>query len=221
MSEAPLARWWWSALLACVVAGRALAATPDAPERVEVIRGEDEDEERPLDEEVRGIDARVADLRERIFGTKARLAALQELVTGEDAAVGARAVVRHRNEMGAGFVLESIAYAIDGSPVFSATNAAGELERKPELEVFAGRLEPGAHVLAVRLVYRVAGEEARRVKVDATHGFEVQPGKVTTVLAAGHEKKGARVEEQAGVRWRTESEAERAAPPSGSGGGRR
>jgi hypothetical protein len=204
-----------------VVAGRALAAAPDGTAQVEVIRGEDADEERPLDEEVRGIDARVADLRERIFGTKARLAALQELVTGEDAAVGARAVVRHRNEMGAGFVLESLAYAIDGSPVFSATNAAGELERSPEIEVFAGRLDPGAHVVAVRLVYRVAGDEARRVKIDATHRFDAQAGKVTTVLAAGHEKKGARLEEQAAVRWRTESSAERDAPPSGSGSGRR
>jgi hypothetical protein len=217
-----LARWWSFALLACVAAGRALAAAPaEGAAQVEVIRGEDEDAERPLDEEVRAIDARVADLRERIFGTKARLAALQELVTGEDAAVGARAVVRHRNEMGATFVLESIAYAIDGSPVFSASNAGGELERKPELDVFAGRLEPGHHVLAVRLVYRVAGEEARRVKVDATHAFEVLAGKVTTVHAAGHERKAARLEEQPAVRWRTESEAERAAPPSGSGGGRR
>jgi hypothetical protein len=208
-------------LALALFATAASAAAPAGAARVELIRPEDDAQERSLDEEVRAVEARVVELRERISRTKARLAALQELVTGEDAAAGARAVVRHRNEMGASFVLESITCALDGAPVFAETNATGELERKAELEVFSGRLAPGPHVFDVRLVYRVAaGADAERLKVDASHAFDVAAGKLTTVESSGHERRAAALAERAGVRWRVDAAPDRAGTPGGGGGGR-
>ena len=212
-----MVRWFLTALLAFALAPSAAAAPAPGTQAAEVLRGEALDE-RPVAEEARGIEARGAELRERISRSKARLAALQELVTGEDVAAGARALVRHRNEMGAAFTLEAVNFAIDGAPVFSETNATGELERKAELDVFAGRLEPGHHVLGVQLVYRAAaaqGGEPQRVRLEAAHGFDVQAGRVTTVRATGHEKKGAKLEERPAVRFEVSAEAERA----GAGGG--
>jgi hypothetical protein len=114
-------------------------------------------------------------------------------------------------------VLESVTYALDGAPVFADTNATGELERRAELEVFAGRLTPGHHVLSAKLVYRAgAGAEAQRVQLDASHAFEAKAGQLTTVQAVGHEKKGAAVGDGAAIRFRVEAEPERAAPDAGT-----
>jgi hypothetical protein len=205
-------------VLACALAPLAVAAgspAPAPPDDPAPLLREDADDGRSLEGDLRELQARVAELRERASRSRARLAGLQELVTGEDAALGARARVRHRNEMGAGYALEAVTYALDGAPVFADANASGDLERRPELEVFAGRLAPGHHVLTAKLVYRAAAD-GQRVQVEASHAFDAKAGQLTTIQAVGHEKKGATAAGPAAIRFRVDAEPERAAPGAGA-----
>ncbi len=146
---------------------------------------------------VRALEEQVVDLKEKIYRSKARLQLLQETVLGGDLSTGARAVLFHRNEMGDSFVLESVAYALDGAPIFTRTDETSEeLSKHKELEIFSGRLVPGQHQVAVRLVYRGHGYgvfsylEGYRFKVQSSYTFNAEPGKVTTVRVVGFEKGG-------------------------------
>lgn len=145
---------------------------------------------------VKTLEEQVVDLKEKIFRTKARLLLLQETVLGGDLSSGARAVIYHRNEMGAQFVLESVAYALDGAPIFTKVDTAGDLDKREEFEIFNGRIVPGNHQIAVRMVYRGHGYgifsylEGYKFKLQNNQTFNAEAGKVTTVKVAGYEKGG-------------------------------
>jgi hypothetical protein len=169
-----------------------------APVQVEVVapaeRGRPVEEQ--VDLRVRTLQERVNELKEKIFRTKARLLTLQEMVIGGDITAGAKAVILHRNEMGASFVLEAATYSLDGAPVFTKVDQEGSLDRREEIEVFAGRLAPGNHQLSVKLTYRGHGYgvfsylEGWRFKVQSSCTFDAGAGNVTTVKVVGYEKGG-------------------------------
>jgi hypothetical protein len=162
---------------------------------------------------VRTLEEQVVDLKEKIYRSKARLQLLQETVLGGDLSTGARAVLVHRNEMGDSFVLESVAYALDGAPVYTRTDETEELSKSRELEIFNGRIVPGQHQVAVRLVYRGHGFgvfsylEGYRFKVQSSYTFNAEPGKVTTVRVVGFEKGGVTtdLQDRPAVRYDIES----------------
>jgi hypothetical protein len=145
---------------------------------------------------VKTLEEQVVDLKEKIFRTKARLLLLQETVLGGDLSSGARAVIFHRNEMGAQFILESVAYALDGAPIFTKVDAGGDLDKREEFEIFNGRIVPGNHQIAVRMVYRGHGYgifsylEGYKFKLQSNQTFNAEAGKVTTVKVVGYEKGG-------------------------------
>ncbi|XXF79800.1 dihydrolipoamide acetyltransferase [Myxococcaceae bacterium GXIMD 01537] len=145
---------------------------------------------------VKTLEEQVADLKEKIFRSKARLLLLQETVLGGDISTGARAVLFHKNEMGSSFVLESVAYALDGAPIFTKVDVDGDLDKREEFEIFNGRIVPGQHQVAVRLVYRGNGYgvfsylEGYKFKVQSSYTFNAEGGKVTTVRVVGFEKGG-------------------------------
>ena len=148
------------------------------------------------DLKVRTLEERVSDLKEKIFRTKARLMNLQEMVIGGDITTGAKAILVHRNEMGSSFYLESVAYALDGAPVYSKTDVDGDLEKREEFEVFNGRVVPGNHQVSVQMVYRGHGYgvfsylEGYKFKVQSAYTFNAEPGKAMTVKVVGFEKGG-------------------------------
>jgi hypothetical protein len=145
---------------------------------------------------VKTLEEQVVDLKEKIYRSKARLLLLQETVMGGDLSTGARAVLVHKNEMGNAFQLESVVYALDGAPIFTQVDTQGDLNKHPSLEVFNGRIVPGQHQLAVRLVYRGSGYgvfsylEGYKFKVQSSYTFNAESGKVTTVNVVGVEKGG-------------------------------
>ncbi|HSP80503.1 MAG TPA: dihydrolipoamide acetyltransferase [Myxococcaceae bacterium] len=149
-----------------------------------------------FDTRVRTLEEQIVDLKEKVFRSKARLLLLQETVLGGDLTTGSRAVLYHRNEMGDSFVLESVAYALDGAPIFARANTEGELSTRDDVQLFNGRIVPGQHQLAVRLVYRGHGYgvfsylEGYRFKVQSSYTFDAEPGKVTTVRVVGFERGG-------------------------------
>lgn len=149
-----------------------------------------------FDTRVKTLEEQVADLKEKVFRTKARLLLLQETVLGGDLSTGARARLVHRNEMGSTFVLESVAYVLDGASIFTKTDANGDLSQREELEIFNGRIVPGQHQIAVRLVYRGHGYglfsylEGYKFRVQSSYTFNAEAAKVTTVKIVGYEKGG-------------------------------
>lgn len=168
---------------------------------------------------VRTLEEQVVDLKEKIYRSKARLLLLQETVLGGDLSAEARAVLVHRNEMGDSFVLESVTYALDGAPLYTRTDETGELSKHRELEIFNGRIVPGQHQVAVRLVYRGHGYgvfsylEGYRFKVQSSHTFNAEPGKVTTVRVVGFEKGGLTTDLQDRPAVRYDIDSSRAPPP--------
>ena len=158
---------------------------------------------------VKTLEENVVDLKEKIFRTKARLLLLQETVLGGDLSTGARAVIFHRNEMGSAFVLESVAYALDGAPVFTKVDVNGDLDKREEFEIFNGRIVPGNHQIAVRMVYRGSGYgifsylEGYKFKLQSNQTFNAEGAKVTTVKVVGYEKGGitADIKDRPGIRY--------------------
>ena len=170
---------------------------------------------------VKTLEEKVVDLKEKIYRTKARLLLLQETVLGGDLSSGARAVLVHKNDMGGSFGLESVAYALDGAPILTRTDKDGDLAKRPEFEIFNGRIVPGQHQVAVRLVYRGRGFgvfsylEGYKFTVSSSYTFTAEPGKVTTVKVVGYEKGGITTDlkDKPAVRYDVEVNREAAPKP--------
>lgn len=206
------------ALGPAVALAQAPSTAPAAPQTAE--------EQNDL--KVRTLEERVSDLKEKIFRTKARLMNLQEMVIGGDITTGAKAVLVHRNEMGASFFLESVAYALDGAPVYSKADLDGDLSSRQEFEVFNGRIVPGNHQVSVQLTYRGHGFglfsylEGYRFKVQSSYTFNAEPGKALTVTVVGFEKGGLTTElkDRPAVRYdvdvQREDPTQKASAPEGA-----
>ncbi len=182
---------------------------------------------------VRTLEERVSDLKEKIFRTKARLMNLQEMVIGGDITTGSKAVLLHRNEMGSSFYLESVAYALDGAPVYTKVDVDGDLEKREEFEIFNGRVVPGNHQVSVQLVYRGHGFglfsylEGYKFKVQSSYTFNAEPGKVNTIKVVGFEKGGltAELKDRPAIRYdvdvqKEEAERKGKTPAAAEGEGR-
>ncbi len=154
------------------------------------------DEEKTFDLKVKGLEERVTDLKERIYRTKARLLLLQETVISDNLTSGAKAVLVHRNEMGASFVLESVTYALDGAPIYTKVDTGGELDRQEEIEIFNGRIVPGNHQITARVVLRGSGFgvfsylEGYKFTVQSSYTFNAEGGKITQVKIVSYERGG-------------------------------
>ncbi len=144
---------------------------------------------------LRGLEERVNDLKERIFRSKARLILLRETVLS-GAISGAKAVLIHRNEMGASFTLEQVSYALDGAPIFNKTDTDGGLDAQEELELFNGSIVPGNHNLSVFLLFRGNGYgvfsylRGYTFKIRSSYAFTAEEGKVVQVKVVAYEKGG-------------------------------
>jgi hypothetical protein len=209
-------------MIAAAAVALLLAADP-APAAAPAPKAQTADE--AFQTRVKTLEEQVVDLKEKIYRTKARLLLLQETVLGGDITNGARAVIFHRNEMGAQFVLESVAYALDGAPIFTKVDANGDLDKREEFEIFNGRIVPGNHQIAVRMVYRGHGYgifsylEGYKFKLQSNQTFNAEAGKVTTVKVVGFEKGGitADIKDKPGIRYDISTAKDSSMKPSGGG----
>lgn len=190
------------ALVSATLCGAALAQEPRSPapaassSSATAAPEGDNTADEAFNSRVKTLEEQVVDLKEKIYRSKARLLLLQETVLGGDVTTGARALIVHKNEMGGSFILESVTYALDGAPIFTQLDLQGELSKREQFEVFNGRIVPGQHQLAVRLVYRGNGFgvfsylEGYKFKVQSSYTFNAEPGKVSTVRVVGYEQGG-------------------------------
>jgi hypothetical protein len=143
---------------------------------------------------LREIEERVVGIKERIFQTKTRLLLLKEQIL-DNVIAESRAVLRHKNEMGSFFVLESVLYYLDGKKIYYQDNANGLLQKRNEFEIYNGSIIPGNHTLNVELVYRGASNvftylKGYVFKLKASYTFYAAKGRVTEVSIVGFERGG-------------------------------
>ncbi|MEE2829552.1 MAG: dihydrolipoamide acetyltransferase [Myxococcota bacterium] len=120
-------------------------AAPASPEAVEI----------SIYRELKTVESQVDELKEKVFRSKARLLLLEEKVI-RGVVSGAKAVIRHVNNLGPSYSLESVTYYFDGNPIYQKTNAGtkGELAREKKVEIFEANVPPGDHTLSVTGVIR-------------------------------------------------------------------
>lgn len=144
--------------------------------------------------QLRQLEERVADLKEKIFNSKSRLVLLKEQIL-HNVIAEAKGVIVHKNRMGAGFTLEQVLYHLDGNRIYFQDNKDGGLDEQREFEVFSGTLLPGNHLVSVEMVYRGSGGlfsyvDGYRFKISSSYTFYASKGRIVKVAVVGHERGG-------------------------------
>lgn len=159
--------------------------------------------------QVRQLEEKVNHLKEKIFRSKARLMLLQETIL-HGVIAGSKARITHHNTLGGPFKLDSVAYYLDGAPIFGKLNLDGSLDTDAELEIYNGTVQPGNHLLSVYLVYRGESSmftyvEGVQIKLKSSYTFKAEEGKVTKVAVVGYDEGGVttRFEDRPAVRFET------------------
>jgi len=143
--------------------------------------------------QLKQLEQRVNELKERIFRSKARLNLLKETVI-HGVIAGSRAVIRHKNEMGSSFRLEKLVYAVDGAKIYSKSDDGGGLDEKREFEVFNGSIVPGNHTISVQAVFRGHGYgifsylRGYTFTVRSSHTFTAAEGRQNAITVKVYEK---------------------------------
>jgi hypothetical protein len=145
--------------------------------------------------ELLSVEQDVAGLKERVFRSKATLQLLRELVI-EGATLGSRVSVWHVNKLSGSYTVESVQYFLDGKSIFSRSDTAGGLDGLKDLEIHAQALPPGQHTLQINMALRGNGHgvfsylRAYSFKVQSSHTFLVEDGKITVLRVRLDEKGG-------------------------------
>jgi len=155
------------------------------------------------------LEEKVNQLKEKIFRSKTRLLLLQETIL-HGVIAGSKAVITHRNLMESSYKLESVAYYLDGAPIFGKIDIDGDLDKKKEIEIYNGTIQPGNHMLSVYMVYRGDSAvfvyvEGIQVKLKSSYTFKAEEGKVTHIEVIGYDKGGvlAKFNERPAVKYET------------------
>ena len=145
-----------------------LALAQDEEEGVGVVIEDDEseaEEEAPTADpeisiyrELKTVEADVDDLKEKVFRSKARLLLLEEKVI-RGVVSGAKAVIRHVNDLGPAYALESVTYYFDGNPIYQQTDVGskGGLSKNKKEDIFEANIPPGNHTISVTGVIKGRG----------------------------------------------------------------
>lgn len=172
---------------------------------------------------VKSLEEQISDLKEKILLSKSRLQTLQEKVLGGDLSSGANVVLLHKKELSSAFTMVSIAYALDGTPIKTRVDNAGDLDKAEEFEVFNGPISPGNHTLAVRMVLKGGTRgvftyaKDYQFTVASSFTFNAEAGKLTQLNIVAYEKGGftAQLQDKPGFRFETQVTSDRRAGAKG------
>jgi hypothetical protein len=165
------------------------------------------------DMEIKELETKIDDLKDKVFQSKSRIVLLKETVLGGNLS-GSRATIIHDNRLGSQFTLERALYSLDGSRVFNKVGKDA-LAGKNELTVYDGSITTGNHNVSIVLEYKGSGYgifnymDGYEVRITSSCQFQAQAGKATTLRVKAVKKGGAftRVENQPGIQCRiTETE---------------
>lgn len=144
------------------------------------------------DLKLRELEERVVGLKERIFRTKTRLLLLKERILN-DVIAEAKAVLLHVNDMGTSFQPMQVIYHLDGEKIFFQDNMTGSLSSDAPIEIYAGNVMPGNHVMSVEMLYRGNSSvfvylKDYIIRLRANYTFYATKGKITQVRSIGYLK---------------------------------
>lgn len=190
------------------------AATPDATPDA---RANPQTADEAFVTRVKSLEEQISDLKEKILLSKSRLQTLQEKVLGGDLSSGANVVLLHKKELSSTYTLVSISYALDGTPIKTRVDNAGDLNKAEEFEVFNGPISPGNHTLAVQMVLKggtrgvFSYAKDYQFRVASSFTFNAEAGKLTQLNIVAFEKGGftAKFEEKPGFRFETHVTSDR------------
>jgi hypothetical protein len=139
-------------------------------------------------QELKTVENQVGGLKEKVFRSKARLLLLEEKVI-RGVVSGAKAVIRHVNELGAAYALDSVTYYFDGNPIYQKTDVGtgGQLSKEKKVQLFEANIPPGNHTISVAGVIKGKGSGLFAYLSDYTfqfssaYSFVAEDGKTTRV----------------------------------------
>ena len=146
--------------------------------------------------QIKELETKIDDLKEKVFQSKTRIVLLRETLLSGNLA-GSRAIIIHRNELGSAFDLRQAMYSLDGTRVFSEVDEDDSLADRTTFEVYNGAVTPGNHNLSIFLKYQGSGYglfsyfEGYEWDTRSSCEFRAQEGKLTQVKVITYEKGGA------------------------------
>ena len=154
--------------------------------------------EAQYDVRIKEMEERVDDLKEKIFRTKTRLMLLEETMLG-GVIGGAKLVLKHRNDIGGWFKLESVTYYLDGNLIYRKSDVGGDLDSQKQIEIFDNPITSSTHLVSVYMVYRgnsglFSYIEGLQVKLKSSHTFVAKEGKICYVDVIGYDRGGSFVQ---------------------------
>lgn len=159
--------------------------------------GAEPDAEISIFRELKTVESQVDDLKEKVFRSKARLLLLEEKVI-RGVVSGAKSVIRHVNNLGPAYSLESITYYFDGNPIYQKTDVGtkGGLSKNKKEDIFEANIPPGNHTISVTGVIKGRGTGLFAYLSDysfqfsSSYSFVAQDGKTTRVDSVLYRKGG-------------------------------
>lgn len=135
---------------------------------------------------IRELEGQLDELKEDVFRSKSRLYLLREQIV-QDSVGNARATIKHVNEFGRTFELLEVRYSLDGTPIFSASKAADEIDDVDSIELYSGVVLPGVHNLAIQMVVRgkprgpFTYARGYEFEITTSHTFSVEGGQAVNL----------------------------------------
>jgi hypothetical protein len=174
--------------------------------------------------QLKGLEQRVNELKERIFRSKARLNLLKETVL-HGVIAGSRSIIIHKNEMGSSFRLIKLVYAVDGAQIYAKADDSGALDEKREFEIFNGSIVPGNHTISVQMIFRGHGYgifsylKGYKFTVRSSHTFTAGEGRQTGITVRAYEKGNITTElkDRPAIKFDVNLFSGGGAPPAGGG----
>jgi len=152
-------------------------------------------EEVNFQKELLTIEEQVNELKERVFQSKATLKLLKEIVI-QGAISDSHATVWHVNQLGSIYIVESIAYFVDGQGQYAKSDTTGALDEMSDLKVYDSTISPGNHTLNVNVTLGGNGlgifsyVDEYTFKVQSATKFQVNEGEDCQIRVIIDERPG-------------------------------
>ncbi len=145
--------------------------------------------------QMRDLEQRVDELKEKIRRSHTRLSLLSETVLSGGVG-GAVARIEFRNDLTSVFRLTRALFVLDGAVQFNKEDTSGKLAGDQAIPVFSGSVPPGDHTMQVMLKLRGHGYgvfsylRGYKFEVKSAHSFTVTEGKTIELRVVLWEKGG-------------------------------
>ena len=155
--------------------------------RIEGLKFEEgEKPEEAYEVQIRELETKIGDLKEKVFQSKSRVVLLKETVLGGNLS-GSRALIVHNDELGGRFKLQRAMYSLDGNRIFNESRKTGGIDKEKKLKIYDGSITSGNHNVSVLLEYQGSGfgvfnyMKGYNFQITSSCQFEAKQGKASVL----------------------------------------